>query len=150
MGDMKIDDDNEDHKREEECDGGYETCEEAYACESSEFTAAMLRDARQMSSRVQDAEAASMILALCQQLEVQEEQNKNLKKRCDSIKQKLRDARSQLHAQHNLQGQNSRYWWKVQVLRKQLSRTHMLLHKQASRSRQMQWRGGYGQAHFPP
>jgi len=130
----------------EEHDEGYDTCE---ACESKHFTASLVNEAMQKSLMVQDVEVSMLLQALCEQLKVQEKQKQKLKNRWDSAKQKLRTVRLQLHKQHNLQGQSSRYWWMVQGLRGQLGRMRTRLQYQAYQQ-EMQWHGGYQQTHFPP
>lgn len=105
----------------------YDSCDDST---ESEFIAALITAAQNAAQVLQNEghlENAADVTALCQQMLQYRTTQEDLQAECEqtqvklkTVKHKLREAKQQVKAQANLQGQGARWWRKAQELQRRL------------------------------
>jgi len=101
-------------------DPGYESCG---AGDKGMLASALMCEAASVIDLLQrqgEGEAAEVVQALCDHLNLRERAHSVLKRKFIRAKAKLECARARVEGQENLQGQCNRYWWQVQRLQRKL------------------------------
>jgi hypothetical protein len=98
----------------------YENCEPGDSRQFVECLIAAVQPAVDMLQCHGDQAAADSVLALCDFLKTREKAHARHRPKYKKLKRKLADAQSKVAGNANLQGQNTRYWHRIQQLQRRL------------------------------
>jgi len=101
-------------------DMGYESCETGGSDMLLKSLIAAAQPTIQLLLSQGETDAAGSVQALCDFMEAKEEGHARLKRAHARCRSKLSDARDKVIGKENLQGQNIRYWQRIQRLQRQL------------------------------